>query len=73
MTYWEKVDYIQAVYVIYKLCSIWDVLQGLLPEGGGLVFGLALDGSEDGIFVSTAEQAALYVSAIESMLAGGEQ
>lgn len=60
------VSEVDALYVIYSLCGVWDTLEGMLDSG--YTFALAMVNGDDSIYVTSALEAAMFKNAVEKLI-----
>ena len=63
---WLEVDVIHALAVFVATCVDWDTVSGLCDSGYTLL--LAWKNGDETLFIDSAEEAAMFVEAVEDLL-----
>ena len=63
---WSNVEVVNALAVFVNVCTEWDDFAAMF--GSGYTLMLAWDYGEDKLYITSSEEAAMFVEAVEGML-----
>lgn len=63
---WDDVEIVNALSVFVNVCTAWDTFAAMCDSGYTLM--LAWDYGEDKLYITSSEEAAMFVEAVEGML-----